>query len=179
MEENRSLVIGPFKTSITYMMVSAIISIVIGLIMLFYPGGTFRVFEVAFKVFQVGISIFVAYYALTEFIYYLKTRKTFLAIVYLLIGIAAVTLIWVIDISLIFYIVAAFFLLTGIIEIIGSFQIPQARYLFIILGFINILLGMIIIRHPNVLPFLFAWYVLFWGFSRFFLTLALRQVNRR
>lgn len=33
-----------------------------------------------------------------------------------------------------------------------------------------------VVRHPIVLPLLIAWYVLFWGISRLFLSIELRKV---
>ena len=50
---------GILKTSVSYMVLSAAIGIIIGLIMLFYPGGTMALMEAAFIIFQLLLTIFI------------------------------------------------------------------------------------------------------------------------
>lgn len=166
---------GVLKTSASYMVLSAAIGIIIGLIMLFYPGGTMALMEAAFIIFQLLLTIFIGYYALTEALYYFKTDRTLGGVLYALIGILAIIFIWVFDVSLVYFIIAFFLVLTGISDIVGGTKLPGGRHFLIFLGIVNILIAVIILMNPIVLPLLIAWYVLFWGISRLFLSFELKR----
>ena len=81
-------------------------------------------------------------------------------------------------VSLVYYVLAFFLAVFGLAEIIGAFQVPQARFFLALLGIIDILVAVIIILNPTILAYLVAWYVLFWGLSRLFLALEFRKVVR-
>lgn len=63
----------------------------------------------------------------------------------------------------------------GIADIAGSFKIPAARAFLFLLGIVNILIAVIILTNSLALPILLAWFVLFWGASRLFLSMTLRK----
>lgn len=163
------------KSSITYMIVSASVGIILGLIMLLYPTGTMAMMETAFIIFQIIVSIFIVYYTVSEAIAYFKLNHPVRGVIYILTGLVATVLIWVFNVSLIYFIIAFFLVLTGIGDIIGSSKLPRARYFLILLGIINILIAIVILKYPVILPLMIAWYVLFWGISRLFLAIELRK----
>lgn len=176
MENANNVAKGIVKTSVGYMMFTAIFGIVLGLVMLFYPGGTMALMSAAFIVFQIILSVFIIYYTLTEAIHYFKTHHLFAGIFYSLIGAVAFVFVWIFDVGVLFYIVAFFLVLTGLADIIGAFRLPAGKGFLILLGIINILIAIIIVRNPVILPLLIAWYVLFWGISRLFLSIELRNL---
>ena len=167
---------GILKTSVSYMVLSAAIGIIIGLIMLFYPGGTMALMEAAFIIFQLLLSIFIGYYAFTEALYYFKTNRALGGALYALIGILAIIFIWLFNVSLVYFIIALFLVLTGISDIVGGMKLPRGKNFLIFLGIVNILIAVIILMNPVVLPLLIAWYVLFWGISRLFLSFELKKL---
>ena len=167
---------GILKTSVSYMVLSAAIGIIIGLIMLLYPGGTMALMEAAFIIFQLLLTIFIGYYALTEAFYYFKTGRTLGGLLYALIGILAIIFIWLFNVSLVYFIIAFFLVLTGISDIVGGTKLSRGKHFLIFLGIVNILIAVIILMHPIVLPLLIAWYVLFWGISRLFLSFELKKL---
>jgi len=174
MENQNDIVRGVIKTSIGYMTFTAILGIVLGLVMLFYPGGTMVLMEAAFAFFQIILTIFILYYTITEAVFYFKTGGTFKGILYAMIGVAATVLVWSQGVGFIFYVIAFFLIVTGIFDIVGGMRLSRGRVFLILLGVLNILIAMIILRNPAILPFLIAWYVLFWGISRLFLAIELR-----
>lgn len=178
MVDENDIAKGFIKSSIGYMMFSAIVGIVLGLVMLLYPGGTMALMQAAFMIFQIIITIFVVYYSVSEAIRYFKSSKTIAGVFYIIIGIIVTILIWVLNVSLIYYLIAFFLVLTGIGDIFGGMRLPGARFFLIFLGVVNILIAVIILRHPIVLPLLIAWYVLFWGISRLFLSFELRKLMK-
>ena len=167
---------GILKTSVSYMVLSSAIGIIIGLIMLFYPGGTMALMETAFIIFQMLLTIFIGYYALTEALYYFKTDRTLGGVLYALIGILAIIFIWLFNVSLVYFIIAFFLILAGISDIVGGTKLPRGKHFLIFLGIVNILIAVIILMNPVVLPLLIAWYVLFWGISRLFLSFELKRL---
>jgi uncharacterized membrane protein HdeD (DUF308 family) len=81
----------------------------------------------------------------------------------------------VFNVSLVYFIIAFFLVLTGISDIVGGTKLPGGRHFLIFLGIVNILIAVIILMNPIVLPLLIAWYVLFWGISRLFLSFELKR----
>ena len=168
--------LGILKTSVSYMVLSAAIGIVIGLIMLLYPGGTMALMDAAFIIFQLLLTIFIGYYTLTEALYYFKMGRVSGGALYALIGILAIIFIWLFNVSLVYFIVAFFLVLTGMSDIVGGMKLSRGKNFLIFLGIVNILIAIIILMYPLVLPLLIAWYVLFWGISRLFLSLELKKM---
>lgn len=165
-----------YKVSFGYMIFASILAIILGLVMLFYPGGTMVLMAAAFQVLQIIISIFILAYAISEAIRYFKANRKAHGIIYLLIGAAATLLVWIFNVQIVYLIVSLFLILVGIGEIAGSFSIAAGRYFLLFLGLINIMIGAMIIKYPVVLPLIIAWYVLFWGVSRLFLALEIRRI---
>jgi len=93
-----------------------------------------------------------------------------------LIGILAIIFIWLFNVSLVYFIIALFLILAGISDIVGGMKLPRGKNFLIFLGIVNILIAVIILVHPVVLPLLIAWYVLFWGISRLFLSFELKKL---
>lgn len=176
MSNEKDFAEGILKTSVSYMVLSAAIGIIIGLIMLLYPGGTMVLMEAAFIIFQLLLTIFIGYYALTEAFYYFKTDRILWGALYALIGILAIIFIWLFNVSLVYFIIALFLVLTGISDIVGGMKLPRGKNFLIFLGIVNILIAVIILINPVVLPLLIAWYVLFWGISRLFLSFELKKL---
>ena len=174
MENQNEVFRGVIKTSISYMTFTAVLGIVLGLVMLFYPGGTMVLMEAAFTFFQIILTIFILYYTLTEAIFYFKLGGTFKGILFALIGAVAMIMVWSLGVGFIYFVIAFFLILTGIFDIVGGFRLSRGRVFLILLGVLNILIALIILRNPVILPFLIAWYVLFWGISRLFLAIELR-----
>jgi uncharacterized membrane protein HdeD (DUF308 family) len=112
---------------------------------------------------------------LTEAVPSVREGHTARGAVFVLLALVAVILIWVIKVSLIYYVLAFFLAVFGLIELIGAFQIPQGKFFLALLGIIDLLIAVIIVLHPVILAYLVAWYVLFWGLSRLFLALEFRK----
>ena len=167
---------GELKMSGGSMIAAAVLAIILGFVMLLYPGGTMALMTVAFSTLQAIISIFVLAYAISEAVGYFKAGKTAGGILAILVGIAAALLIWVFDVGIVYLIFALFCIVAGLSEIFGAFTFPAARAFLLLLGLINIMIGAIIIKHPVVLPLLIAWYVLFWGISRLLLGVELKRL---
>ncbi len=168
-----------FKASTGYMALAALVGIILGMIMLFYPGGTMILMASAFWVLQLFLSIFILYYTISEARHYFKTRHGGTGVWYLLIGVAATIFIWLLNVGVIYLIVAFFLILTGIGELIGSFHARGETFFIALLGIINLMVGILILSNPLILPLLIAWYVLFWGISRLFLAMELRRIYTR
>lgn len=167
------------KMSVGYMMFTAILAIIVGIIMLFYPGGTMKLMETAFIIFQIILSVFILGYTISEAVHYLRSGSKGGAIAFALIGVVATALIWLFSVKIIFIIVAFFLILAGVVDIAGGVKLPIARYFLIFLGSANIMVGIAVLIYPMILPFLIAWYALFWGLSRLFLSLELRKMTTR
>lgn len=175
MKQQQDIVRSALGMSVKYFIVTAIGAIVVGLIMLFYPGGTMKLMDAAFIIFQALITLFVIMFTISYAMNSFNHGERVHGIITLLIGVIAVALVWAFSVNFIYFIIAAFLILSGAAEIIGGIRIPVVRYFLILLGIINILVGVIIIRNPVVLPLLIAWYLLFWGVSRLFLGLELKK----
>jgi len=165
-----------WKPSFGYMIFAAILAVVLGLVMLWYPGGIMALIAVTFWALQVMVSVFILSYMITEAVRYFKTDAILNGIAYLVIGVAATLLVWFFKVDLIYLIVALFFIVSGIGDIIGGFKLNAGKYFFVFLGVMNILIGTIMIQYPTILPLLIAWYVLFWGISRLLLAFELRRL---
>lgn len=176
MNQSQDIVKTALGMSAKYFIVTAIGAIVVGLIMLFYPGGTMKLVDAAFIIFQALITIFVIMFTISAAMSSFDQGAKISGVLSLIIGALAVALVWAFSVNVVYFIIAAFLILSGAAEVFGGIRIPTVRYFLILLGVINILVGVIIIRHPMVLPLLIAWYLLFWGISRLFLGLELKKI---
>ena len=165
-----------FRPSFGYMIFAAIVTIILGLIMLWYPGGIMALIAVTFWALQVMVSVFILAYTISEAIRYFKAGTVAGGVAYLIIGIAATLLVWFLKVDFVYLIVAIFFIVSGLGDIIGGFKLTAGRYFFIFLGVMNIMIGIIMLEYPVILPLLVAWYVLFWGMSRLLLAFELKRV---
>jgi uncharacterized membrane protein HdeD (DUF308 family) len=174
--EGGIFIIGyPTRRSVKWMFFTAALGLILGLVMLFYPGGTMKLMATGFTVFQIIITGLVLYFCLTEAVPSFKEGHNARGAVFVLLAIVAVFLIWVLKVSLIYYVFAFFLGVFGLTELIGAFQVPQAKFFLALLGIIDFLVAVIIILNPMILAYLVAWYVLFWGLSRLFLALEFRK----
>lgn len=166
------------KSTAGYMTCTALLGIVLGIIMILYPGGTMLLISSAFWVFQVLITLFILYYSLSESAHYFRAGSPGHGVLYLLIGILAALFIWLFDVGFLYFIIAFFLIISGLGEIIASSGATGGSLFLAFLGIINILIAVLILTNPIILPLLVAWYVLFWGISRLFLSLELRRIAR-
>jgi len=177
MNQSQDVVKTALGMSAKYFIVTAIGAIIVGLIMLFYPGGTMKLIDAAFIIFQALITIFVIMFTIAAAMNSFNHGAKVSGVLSLIIGALAVILVWAFSVNVVYFIVAAFLILSGAAEIFAGVRIAAARYFLILLGVVNILVGVIIIRNPVVLPLLIAWYLLFWGISRLFLGLELKKIS--
>lgn len=166
---------SPEKFSSGWMIFTSILGIVLGLVMLFYPGGTMTLMKAGFKIFQILLSIFIVYYAISHAIQHFKAEQVWNAVAFLLLGAIFTALIWWMDVRFLYYVIAFFLFVTGISSLIGAWTMPTGKFFLALLGLIDILFGVVIIRYPVVLALIIAWYVLFYGVSRLLLALELRK----
>lgn len=165
------------KPSWGYMIFAAIVAAILGVIMLLYPGGLMTLLAATFWAFQLFLSVFILLYTIMEAVKYFKAGSTGSGVVYLIIGALATVLVWLFDVGILYLIVALFFIISGIGEAVVGFKMFYGRYFMIFLGLVNVLLGVVMLRHPVILPLLIAWYAIFWGISRLFLALELRKLT--
>lgn len=163
------------KASLGYMSFSAVLTVILGLVMLFYPGGTIILMSGAYWVFQFILTFFILYYTLTETYNYFKADRAGAAFGYLLIGLLAALLVWLTDVRLVYYLAAFFLFLTGLTEIFAGSGEPDNGLLLILLGVVNILFGIMVLSNVFILPLLIAWYIIFWGISRLLFCYQLRR----
>lgn len=166
------------KSSITSLLWTSTLAIILGIVMLLYPGGTMALMSTAFAILQAGISIFILAHALQEALHGFRGGKRWAGIAALIIGVAAICIVWLFDIRTLMLIFAVFCVAAGAAEIIKAFCFPLVRNFLLLLGFINIMAGIIIIKYPIALPLLIAWYIFFWGLSHLFLALELKRLVR-
>ncbi len=159
-----------------HMMLGAVIAVILGFIMLLYPGGTMALMGAAFWMIKLLLSIFILAYTVPEAVRNFRTGSKGHGALYLAIGILATALVWFFEVGFVYMVVSFFFILVGISEVFGAFQLAYGRYFLLFLGLLNILIGAVMLKNPMLLPLLIAWYVLFWGFSRFFLALEIRKM---
>jgi len=164
------------KSTVGYMTCTALLGIFLGLVMIFYPGGTMLLISSAFWVFQLLISLFILYYALSESAHYFRSGSAGHGFLYLLIGMLAVIFVWLLDVSFVYFVVAFFLIIAGLGEIAGSINLPGGSMFLALLGIVNIIIAVLILANPIVLPMLIAWYVLFWGISRLLFSIELRRI---
>ena len=162
-----------------YSIFASVIAIILGLIMVLYPGGTMSLMSAALWVLQVIVSIFILAYTISEGLRYINAGSKKTGILYFIIGALATLLVWLFNIEIIIVIIALFFVFAGLSEIIGAFSLTSGRYFMIFLGLINLIVGIMIFRAPSMLPWLIAWYILFWGISRLFLALEMRRRGKK
>ncbi len=165
----------PSKTSTGYMVVTSLVGMVLGLVMLLYPGGTLALMKAGFQIFQIILSLFILFFSLIEAIHFFKGSHWARGSLYLLLGALFIALVWVLDVSLIYYAIALFLALIGTTEIVAAFRFPVGKFFLGLLGFVDLMVAVIILMYPVVLALLIAWYVLFWGISRLLLALELRR----
>ncbi len=165
-----------WRPSFGYMIFASVVAIVLGLVMLWYPGGIMALIAVTFWALQVMISIFILSYTITEAVRYFKAGTVLGGIAYVVMGIAATLLVWFFKVDFVYLIVALFFIISGVGEIIGGFKFNAGKYFFVFLGVMNVMIGTIMLQYPVILPLLIAWYVLFWGISRLFLAYELKRL---
>ncbi len=164
------------KAATGHMITAAVLGIILGALMLLYPGGTVVLMASFFLLFKWLISIFILCWAISEATIYFRIRCAMTGIGCLLLGLAAVILIWSVGVGIIWLIVSVFLLVSGIGEVIGSFRPERGSFFLTLLGLIDIIIGILVVTNPVILPLLIAWYVLFWGISRLMLALELRRL---
>jgi uncharacterized membrane protein HdeD (DUF308 family) len=157
------------------MVFASVLGIILGLIMLLYPGGTMALIQAAFWAFQAIISLIFLFYAVTEAVRYFKMGNTSSGVGYLIIGILAAVLVWLFDVGIIYIIAALFFIVSGIGEAVLGARMMIGRYFLILLGIINVFVGVVMLKYPVILPLLIAWYILFWGVSRLLLAFEFKR----
>jgi len=178
MNEMDTQVKGVVKASAGYMSFAAIIGIIVGFLMLIFPGGTMKLMAAAFSFFQIILSVFILAYAISEGVGHIRHGAKNVGIIYIVMGALATVLVWLFQSSIIYYVVAALLIISGLAEMFTGFRVELGRYFIILLGVVNVAMGLIILRFPVVLPLLIAWYVLFWGISRLLLSMELRRLTR-
>mgnify|MGYP000899714502 CR=1 FL=1 len=164
------------KAATGQMITAAVLGIVLGALMLLYPGGTVVLMQSAFIVFKALLSLFIIFWVSSEAAGYFRVRSTMTGIGTVLLGALAVILIWSLGLGIVYLVVAAFLLISGTGEIVDSFRAPRGTFFLTLLGLIDIIIGILVITNPVILPLLIAWYVLFWGISRLLLALELRRL---
>lgn len=165
----------PDKISANSILLTSILGIILGLVMLFYPGGTMNLMRAGFFIFKIILSLFIGYFFISDAVHGFRTNHLFRSVAVLVIGTLLVVFLWMLDVSLIYFVVAFFLAVMGISEIIAAFVMPVGKLFFALLGILDLLIAIIIVMHPVVLALLIAWYVLFWGISRLFLSLELKK----
>ena len=165
------------RSAATSMIIASVLALILGFVMLLYPGGTMALMGAAFTVLQAMISIFILAYAISEATRHFKGGSRGLGIASIAIGVGAVLLVWIFDVRIVWIIFALFCILAGLGEIFGAFSMHSARYFLFLLGLLNIMVGAIVLKYPLALPLLIAWYVLFWGISRLLLALEIRRIT--
>lgn len=166
----------PIKTSLGYMWFTSVLGIVLGGVMLFYPGGTMNLMSVGFRIFQGFLTLFIAYYVISEAYNAFKAQTKVKAIAFIVLGLLFTGLLWFLDVRWVYYVVALYLLVTGLIEIYGSFSLPAGRPFLVLLGIIDVFFAIVIFQYPVILALVIAWYVLFWGISRLCLAFELRRL---
>lgn len=166
------------KAATGHMITAAVLGIALGTLMLLYPGGTVVLMASAFAVFKWLLSVFILCWALSEAATYFRERCTMTGIGCILLGIVAVVLLWSLGLGIVYVVVSAFMIISGMGEIFGSFHRAGGTFFLTLLGIIDIIVGILVVTNPLILPFLVAWYVLFWGISRLMLALELKRLLR-
>jgi uncharacterized membrane protein HdeD (DUF308 family) len=167
---------GVFKASIGNMIFTAIVGIILGIILLVFPLGTTVLMGLTLELAQLFLSVFILYYAISESVQYFKAGKAWAGFAYIGTGILATLFVWIFNVSVIYWFVAFFLILTGVGEIFGAFQVYQGSFFLAVLGVLNIFVGIAIVKYPAILNLIIAWYILFWGISRLALAMELRKI---
>lgn len=166
---------GELRISTTSMILTSLLAIILGFVMLVYPGGTMVLMTAAFRTLQIIISVFALAYGISAAMSNFKRSSVATGAAMLIAAVAATLLIWVFNVAIVYVVIAAFFIVSGVGEIFAGASVPVARYFFIMLGLMNIIVGAAIIKYPVILPLLLAWYVLFWGIARLCLSLEIKR----
>ncbi|HPQ82065.1 MAG TPA: hypothetical protein PLZ86_10170, partial [bacterium] len=132
---------GQLKMSSSSTIVAAILAIVLGFVMLLYPGGTMALMGVAFTTLQAILTIFILAYAISEAVGYFRAGRKAAGLFAIIFGLAAVLLVWLFNVGIVYMVFALFCIVAGISEVIGAFTFPAARALLMLLGLINIMIG--------------------------------------
>lgn len=163
-------------TATGQMIATAVLGIILGALMLFYPGGTVALMASFFLLFKWLLSAFILCWAVSEAAVYFRIRCIMTGIACLLLGALAVVLIWGLGVGILWLVVSGFLFLSGAGGIIGSFRPGRGSFFLTLLGIIDIIVAILVITNPLILPILIAWYVLFWGISRLMLALEIRRL---
>lgn len=170
---------GFLNFSMRQMVVASVAAIILGVIMLVYPGGVLALMSGAFWSIQLVLTVFIIIYAISEIVRNSKAGRSWAVFVPIILSVLAIAFIWLLNINFVYFVIAFFFILAGVVEIIGSFSVIYGKFFIFLLGVINIMVGAIIVRHPLILPLLIAWYILFWGVSRLMLALEIHALMKR
>ncbi|MFA4974668.1 MAG: hypothetical protein WC683_18840 [bacterium] len=165
------------KAYYNHTLFTSILAILIGLVFLSYPGGPIQLIQLAFWSLQLIITVFVLAYTFSEAYASFKSKSKSRALLYMALGIVTSVIVWFFDVSIVYMIVALFLLFSGLVEIIGAVQLSNGRFFLALLGVLNIIMAAVMFKYPIILSVLLAWYILFWGVSRFFLALELRRLE--
>ncbi|MCX6356829.1 MAG: hypothetical protein NT045_02970 [Candidatus Aureabacteria bacterium] len=165
--------------SLTYMALSALLGIALGVLMLQYPGGTECLMESSLQIFQAVLTVFILCYSLSEATRYIRMGYRWGGGAYILLGIGASVLVWVFTLQMLYIMIAIFLMLAALGEIIGSLRAIGKSYFLTFLGVVNIVIAFYILRYPIIFQYLVAWYVLFWGVSRMFFYFELKRILAR
>lgn len=162
------------------------IGILFGLALLIWPGISLRVLVVLFGLFTILGGTFTAIVMLREFSTY---RRWWLFLIEGLFGIAAgvVALLWP-DITglILLYLIAAWAIVTGLLEIIVAFQLRQqlqGEWLLVLAGIVSVVFGVLLTVWPvagalAILIFLGA-YAIFYGVMLLIVAYRLRNWNKQ
>ena len=165
------------KMHFNHMLFTSTVAIVAGLVFLSYPGGPIALINLAFWALQLIVTIFALAYTLSEAVASFKAGSKARGILFLALGIVATATVWLLSSGVIYLVIALFLLFTGLVEILGAVQLENGRFFLALLGVINIMMSAVMLKYPLILPLFLAWYVLFWGVSRFFLALEIRRLK--
>lgn len=162
------------------------LAILFGLALLIWPGISLRVLVALFGLFAIVGGAFTAIVMLRELGAY---RRWWLFLIEGLFGIAAgvVALLWP-DITglILLYLIAAWAIVTGLLEIIVAFQLRQqlqGEWLLVIAGIVSVVFGVLLTVWPvagalAILVFLGA-YAIFYGVMLLIVAYRLRNWNKR
>ncbi len=165
------------KAYYNHTLFTSILAILIGLVFLSYPGGPIQLIQLAFWSLQLIVTIFVLAYTFSEAYASFKSKSNSRALLYIALGIVTSVIVWFFEVNIVYMIVALFLFFSGLVEIIGAVQLTNGRFFLALLGVLNIIMSAVMFKYPIILSVLLAWYILFWGVSRFFLSLELRRLE--
>ncbi|HTY90135.1 MAG TPA: HdeD family acid-resistance protein [Methanocella sp.] len=159
MEDNNSKkIIGNFEEKIRSawndqwwsMLLGSILLIIFGLLVFFMPGLTIATFVLLFGVFAIAVSVLQLWQAVT-----IKDGKWWVRLLGCIIALAAGigVFLWpnISALSLL-YVIAFFFILFGILQVISSIELSRVfagEWLYFICGILSIVVGVMMILNPQ------------------------------